>query len=336
MAFYFIGGEDHDFTVVGTCTVDTATTAARRTANARCSLKVAGTTGTDGWQTDLPSAVSSLWVTGRVYIAMTGNSGSLGYLISLFDGTTRRLVITNSGGSSLTTTWRISKFSAAGVLTTLATASTIVSKNVIQKLDLNVTYGTSGNVKLYLDGTLIIDYTGDITTDGATTLNKVQFGHFYASLTGETYWSEMIVASEDTRAMNVVTLPPSANGNTFNFDTGSYADVDEVTLSDADLITSGTSGQLAQFTIGSSGITGTPAVRAVCVSARAQKGASGPQNAKMNVRTAGADHLSSTIALPAAMNRIANIFANNPATSGPWAYTDITAAGFNVGVQSET
>lgn len=336
MTFYFVGGEDHDFTKVGAASVDTATAAARRTANARCSLKIPNATvGSAEWRASLSQTVSTLWVGARFYIEAMP-AGNLNNFFSLFDGTIRRLVITpsTSGTSGF---FRVSKINADGTSTVLITSSTAFPLASIQKLDVYVNYAVAGNIKMYLNGTLVMDYSGDLTTDGATTLSGMAFSHALgnSASTQATYWSEIIAADEDTRALNLVTLAPSANGNAYNWDTGSYANVDEIVVDDTDLITSATSGQLAQFAVNSSGITGTPAIRAVCVTARAQKGGTGPQNAKMNVRTGGADHLSTTVALPAAMNRIAHVFATNPGTSGPWAYTDLTAAGFNVGIQSE-
>ena len=336
--FYFIGGEDHDFTKLGAVAVDTATTAARRTANARCSLRASNTSGAIGseeWRCDLSQAVSALWLTARFYISALSSGTGTNYFICLFDGVNRRLFLTTSTGGA-GGFWRLSKRDTAGTVTVLATSSVGFVQTALQKLDMYVNYAVGGNVKVYLDGTLIIDYAGDVTTNGATTLSSLGLAHPIAVGTGTqfTYWSEIIAASEDTRAMGLVTLPPAANGNTFNW-TGSYADLDEITLNDADIATSASAGQLAQTTIASSGITGTPAIRAVCVSARAQKGGTGPQNAKMNVRTGGMDHLGSTLSLPVAMARAAYVFETNPGTSGPWAYTDITAVGFNIGIQSE-
>lgn len=337
MTFYFVGGEDHDFTKVGSAAVDTATTAARRTANSRCTLRADnGTVGSSEWRAALSSAVSSVWVGARFYISANSAGSNPNYFLSFFDGTNRRLILTVSTGGS-TGFLQLSKRNAAGTVTVLATSSNTLAVTSILKIDVSLTYAAAGAVKVYLGGTLIIDYSGDVTTDSATSVDSLAFGHPIggSASTQFTYWSEIIAASEDTRALNLVTLAPTANGNTFNWDTGSYASINETVIDDTSLITSATAGQLAQFAINSSGITGTPAIRALCVSARAQKGGTGPQNAKMSVRSGGADQLSSVVSLPAAMNRVAYIFATNPGTSGAWAYSDLTAAGFNIGIQSE-
>lgn len=336
MPFYFIGQEDHDFTKIGGCTVDTATTAARRSAYARCSLKVGlGAATTDGYQGALSTAVSLLHLTGRFYAANDTNNTACD-IVALNDGVTRRLALTLAAANGA---YRLVKIDAAGTRTTLATASVNLAYGSLQKLDVYVSYAVAGQVKVYLDGTLIIDYSGDVTTNSASTLSSFVLGQVGRTSAGGgaqyTAWSEVICGTDDTRSMSLCTLPPAANGNAFAW-TGSFSDLNEVTLNDATLSTSATSDQLLQTTVTSIGLAGTPAIRALCVSARASKGGTGPQNIQMNVRTGSNDYFSSTLALPAALDRVANIFATNPATSGPWAHTDLTAAGFNIGAKSIT
>jgi len=336
MTFYFVGGEDHDFTRIGACSVDTATTAARSTSNARCALLVERVASrTDGWVCRFDSSQSAFWFTAQMFIESGGStSASPPECVSFLDGAIRRIGLEISSS-----TFRLYKRNAAGTKTNLATSSVVITTGVRQKLDIQVSYGVTGFVNVYLNSSLILNYAGDLTTDGTTSLNGAVLGpsHFGigSGTQGNMYWSEVISASEDTRALSLVTLAPTDNGASFTWTTGNYAAIDEITTDDADTITSATPGQLAQFAVGTAGIIGTPAIRAVCISARAQKGGEGPQNAKLNVRVAGINHLSSTVALPAAMSRIAYTFPVNPGTAGPWAYSDLIAAGFNIGIQSE-
>jgi hypothetical protein len=337
--YYFVGGEDHDFLKIGNATIDTATTAARRTANSRCTLKSVSGSGTvagEGWQCAFSASASTFWLTGRFYLG-TLTTGNANHFLALLSGAVRRLVLTPSTNTT-SGFFRLNKINSAGTVTTLATSSTGFSANTIIKLDMFVNYAVAGQVQVYLDGVKIIDYSGDVTTDSATSLDGAVLGHpFYAgSSASQVYWSEIIATSDDTRALNLKTTAVTANGNTYTFDNGNYANVNETVTDDTGLISSGTAGQLAQFAVDASGITGTPAIRALCISARAQKGGTGPQNAKMSVRAGGIDQLSGVLALPAAMNRVSYIFTTNPNTSGPWAYSDLTAAGFNIGIRSET
>jgi hypothetical protein len=334
LTFYFVGGEDHDFSKIGSATVDTATTAARRSANARCALKV-GPLGaiTDGWQLAFDAARSSFWFTARAYQTSAATSGTaVPDFLSFLDGTVRRLGFDYAANSAVL---RLYKRTSTGTKTALATSSVSISPGTLQKIDVQVVYAVAGSVNLYMDGTLVLAYTGDTTTDSATSLSGAVLGINPAALsnTQTVSWSEIICGSEDTRSMNLVTLAPSANGNSFAW-TGSYANLNEVTLDDGTLCASATAGDLAQMAINSSGITGNPAVKAIAISARIQKGASGPQNLQMNVRTGGNDYFGPTQALPSAFGRVAYTFENNPASSGPWGYADLTNAGFNVGLKS--
>lgn len=331
MPYYFVGGEDHDFAKIGVTSVNTATTAARRTAYARCTLQVGGSSAaTDGFQAPFTTTATSFWITGRWYGFGSISGTNTFDFLALLDGATRRLMVHMDGASHL----RISKQNAVGTRTTLATSSLSLALTTQYKIDVQViSYGATATVNVYQDNVLWVTFTGDVTTDSSASLSGFVLGNTGTVGAAGTNWSEIIAGTADTRALSLCTLPPAANGNAFAW-TGSYAGLNEVTLDDATLSTSATANELLQTTITSSGITGTPAIRAVCVSARAQKGGSGPQNVQMNVRTGANDYFSGTLALPAALARVANIFETNPATSGAWAYTDLTAAGFNVGAKS--
>lgn len=172
-------------------------------------------------------------------------------------------------------------------MTTLATAGNTLSTDTLQKVDIYVNCAVAGQVQVYLDGTKIIDYSGDVTTNSATALASAVFGQDHANGSSfADYWSEIIVSTTDTRSLSLVTLLPAAAGNTFNW-TGATSDVNEVTLDDATLITSATAGEIAQTTVSTTGVGGTAGIVALVVNAGAQKGGTGPQNADLTVRTGG-------------------------------------------------
>ena len=330
MTIYFAGGEDSELTKVGVCSIDTATANTRNTTRTRCSLKVGPSAfATDGWTAVFSAPQSSFWATARVSVAAGGITGTY-EVFSFNDGANRRLILRTTGSPF---NWQLSKRTASGTYTNLATSSVVMSAGAFMKLDVQVTYGPSGSVNFYIDGTLVIAYSGDVTTDGATTLSSVVGGP--PSSVIASYWSEFIVSSTDTRSMSLATLPPAANGNTFNF-TGAVADINEVTLSDTTLASSATAGQIAETTVTSSSITGNPGIHAVIVSARAMKGGTGPTKADLLVRTGGTDYASADISLPTSLSAIRNVWDTNPATGTAWAYTDLTAAGFNIGIKSVT
>lgn len=336
MPFFFIGGEDHDFQKIGVATVDIATTAARRTSNARCSLRVGpGIAATDGWFAVFSTPLTSFWWTGRVYFsAITAFPATAYDLVAFYDGITRRL---NLGVDTVANTPHLVlyKQTASGTRTALATSSNQLVIATQYKIDIQViAYGASCTVNVYLDNVLWLTFSGNPITDSATSLSGFAVGGVANS--SSSYWSEIIVSSNETRMLSLVTLPALANGNTFNWTTGTTTDLSEVTLTDATLASSATAGQIAQSTITSTGVTGNPIIQAVAISARAQKGTTGPSKADLGVRTAATDYWSADIALPVTLDRINNIWETNPNTSAPWLYTDLTNAGFNIGMKSVT
>lgn len=336
MTILFAGGEDSDFSTLGGCSVDTTTTAARRVTNARCSLKVSSPGANDGWNAPFAQA-TSFWTTGRFF---ANDPGFFSYpvnsfLLLFYDAAgARRLGITVDIVNPFLI--QLVKIDTAGALTVLARASVKVTASLLTKVDLFVNYTGAGQANLYFDGTQILSYSGDLTTNSATGLASCTFGQATANGTSLSYsWSEMIVATVDTRALSLFTLAPAGTGNAFAW-TGSASDINEVTVSDATLATSSSANEILETTVAGGALSNTSGIVALCVSGRAQKGASGPANANLMVRTAGADHLSTNVALPSTLGRIAAVWDVNPATNRPWAATDITAAAFNIGIKSLT
>lgn len=152
------------------------------------------------------------------------------------------------------------------------------------------------------------------------------------------YWSEIIVTDVDTRSLSLITVAPLAAGAANTFSTpGAVGNINEVTINDTTLISSATANQIAEYTADTSLITsagGNPAVRAVSTYSRSQRGATGPQNMQHVVRVGGTDFTSATKSLITSFGQVSHVFELNPATSAAWAMSDITTAGFNIGVKS--
>ncbi len=112
----------------------------------------------------------------------------------------------------------IEKVNAAGTATQLGSNVSIfnVGQSVPDKIDIFINYNTSGQFTIYLNGTQIFSFSGDVTTDGQTTLGLFDLGETGCSNTVTiclSAWSEVIIATRDTRNMSLVTLPPGAPGN---------------------------------------------------------------------------------------------------------------------------
>jgi hypothetical protein len=137
----------------------------------------------------------------------------------------------------------------------------------LHKLDMQlINYGATATVNVYVDGVLVITYTGDVTVSGVTALDSVFLG--VCSLNGADI-SEIIVADEDTRNLSLVTMAPNGAGDTQDW-TGAYTDIDEITLDDADLIYTDVAAKDQQCNLINIP-SGSFACKAVKISARATK-----------------------------------------------------------------
>ena len=310
MAYYFIGGEDFDFSPLGTPSVVTASTVFRA-GYARCAL-FAGTTG--GWRVPNSYALSvrgTSWLTAELVL----EAGSPVPLV-IFNGPgdVNALALYTDGSI-----WNIITD------TSLATATSPIPLNVITKMDIEVVFSVTGSINVYFNGTLITTYSGDVTAGQAS------FNGF--DLTGSGYWSEVIWGSADTRALSLVTLSPVANGLTDTWDVGEPYYVNQITINDAFSDQSGTPGQIELYTANYLPL-GNFGIDAVSLTARGVTGSGAPQNLQLTVNVGGTNYNSSDFTQGPVWQRSANEWALNPNTSAAWTIADINSAGFNIGMTS--
>ena len=143
----------------------------------------------------------------------------------------------------------------------------------------------------------------------------------------------MIISDSDTRGLSLGTLTPAANGNTDNWDVGGVTNINEIVLNDSTGNSSGTAGQIQQYTTGSLP-SGTFGVVAVALSGRMMSGSSGgPTKVDFGVRTASVDHWSADVTLPLSLATVQHIFMTDPGTSAPFDPA-VLGIGFNVGLRS--
>lgn len=337
MAVIAVVGEKSDIEQVGNPNMLTSTAGTYRRTVSRfvMGLYQANSLSENRWQTAFSSAYTSLWYTFRCY--HSGATGTFGYmLVGLGKGAYKRIGIGHSGTSNKLCIIR----TGSGGDTNLATESGTFIINTLYKYDVQITsFGASGTVNVYRangDGTsssLIMTYTGDLTTDSVTDLDYAAF-QGTSNGTGIPYISEVIFATTDTRGMGLVTMEPTANGNTYAW-SGSYADVDEVDLSDTDLIGSNTDAQVAQFAYNSSRIGSPSAIEAVVIAARGQAGG-GITQLTPNWRIASTDYYGTAISPGIGFKPVQAIYATNPNTAAAWTASDLTTAGVNYGFRANT
>lgn len=180
---------------------------------------------------------------------------------------------------------------------------------------------TTGAFAIYLSGSLRDSGTG-------STFSNICKSRMYAAYM-TTYWSQIRVADYSLIGTNLKTIVPDTASATNTAWTGTYIEVDEVAYSDADFIYSTSNGDVETYT--KSGLDlSAYIVQGMAVSARANCGATGPQNLQLALRTSATNYVSASILQGAGYAVSQNIWATNPNTSAAWASAAAQAAEFGV------
>lgn len=352
----YTGGEDVDFAcVTGASCSNSTTTSDFRTAWARVAY---GTSNgavadppTNRFQTPTFTANATLWIHfqncwGNAHCNATGALlASNAQLLRIMDSLGNPTLIVRGTGSG--TQVKISSRTSGGAFTDLVTCNGAkTAANTLDQWDLYVNYSSSGEVTLFVNSVQVCDYTGNVTNgDGATTLNQLEFS-FAGNLNWSAWISEIVVATTDTRAMSLLTMEGSTSGNATQWSNSSGSTpcsslLGQTAINDTNYVYTGSNTQIEQCAIKFGNGNAAPAagiynVLAVGMSARTLVGASGPQHFDFVTRTGGSDYLSSDFAPINSFSNFNNYLQTvNPATSNPWSVTDLTAAGFNIGLESK-
>lgn len=338
---YFAGGEDIDFTMFSGMLAN-ASGGRFRPAFARCSIGDGSGSVASLAQNCQAFTASNFWAQARFCNSFQAGQVANTALMTFADSSAvvrLRLVITSATVAGAAT-FKVTKISAALVETTLFTGTLTwvipATGNEATTVTFNINYAVAGSITMYYNGTNVGTFSGDVTTDSVTSLSFIQLRGTGGG--NNCFWSECIVGDFDPRSCSLQTFPPVANGNTHNFDTGTpaAANVNETLVSDATIDGSTTAGQIDEYTTAAVA-SGTFAVIAYGVSARALQAAGGPSKMDLAVRTAATDFFSSDITLSTVFNGYQNWFVNNPNTGVPWLQSQIgSTAGFNIGIKSVT
>jgi len=311
MGILWYGGEDIDFPFGEKPT--TFATIYNRSGYARCGIGCV----TSAWSNTFPGGgITSGWLHCQIYpsssfgpylvVGLVADNGWAGYWIG-----------------KGTNTYRLYKYTASGYVQVDEEAGTSVINANMQSLDMCLTnYGASGNIKVYFNGTEIIDYTADLTISGVTEFTRVGLAGSHVG--GRATLSEIIVANEDTRNMSLVTLAPNAAGDVNSW-TGAYTDIDETAWADTDLIYTDTDGN--QFMCNLSTLpTGTFTIRTVKMAVRASRtGSPTPTSLDVGVKSGGSVDVADNHALSLPWLTYERFMDLNPITSSAWSGAEITA-----------
>jgi hypothetical protein len=265
--------------------------------------------------------------------ALTGTANA--HIVRFLDGVNCRLVVRDTGTVS---TWAVYKRSAAAVYTQLGSNFINTGINITAPVafDIHVVYGTTGSVTIYIAGAQVFTFSGDTTTDGATTLSSVEIAGIAAS-SNNVIWSEVIVMDVDTRPMGLWLMNSVTAGNAQTF-TGTATNVNKAVISDATFISAASAGLIQEYRSGGIALpAGSFTVATVKINSRAQIGASGPQHLQYVTRVGTTDYPAGSWSpvVGSFGNDVQNYMVPiNPGTSVAWTTADLTATTFNYGVES--
>ena len=113
--------------------------------------------------------------------------------------------------------------------------------NTTHTFDIHFTLAATGIFKLYIDDSLVIDYSGDTTISGVSGVDRLRLYKSGFNTSAGGYFSEVIVDTVSTVGARLFTSYPNANGIYSEF-TNTYTAIDEITHDTTDFITTDTVG----------------------------------------------------------------------------------------------
>jgi len=322
MAILACYGEDIDFIAPASVSVGTSS-GAYRSAYARCSLSCFSGTRT------LPfagGAITSAWLSAYVsFNTGLSNRKWLG-LVSSASGNNSGIWI---GVGSSTSKLALFKFDGT-TLTTLASEAGN-SLGGLSKIDVQlVNYGSSSLVNVFVNGALVIAYSGSTAISGVSNLDCVGMAGDSTSNQG---MSEIIVADEDTRSFSLLTMAPTGAGTTDQW-TGAVTTINGTSFSDANPNFTNTTGQDQQANI-TDPPTGIFGVKAVKIAARAAPSVgSTPTKIKLGYNSGGTVAVGVAQTLTNSFATYEQLDATNPVTGTAWSFSDLAA--LQVDIKSST
>ncbi len=329
MTIHFGSSEDIDFLLTGVTAPDT--TAGKFDPNFsrgmfRCR---------DGPQGHLfailDSGLSTFYCTYRFSQAFPNNVDKDFIHVLITDGSTfvARIFVFNG-------VWRLDTRDGGGWVTRVSSLTSVPGNNVLTKITIKlVLHATTGEFTVWVGDTEVGSFIGDTIGDtGATTVDKIRFTSSDSDGANATFISEVVIADEQTINMRVATLVPEGDGNQVDWVNG-FAAVDELINSASDSIQSASANEVELMTLTDYAGSTDMVVRTVFVSAKAIRGASGPQNLQLAVREGATDGFSANKALTEVYTTFKNSFTVNPDT-GPAAWTLPELDTMEAGVKSIT
>ncbi len=248
------------------------------------------------------------------------------------------------GNGDATRSGSIYRASTTGLLsfilgTTIITSNGNLSSGKTYLIKIYVKIDNSnGRVIVNVNGSNVIDYTGNTKYSTETIINKVNFGYNMVGATngyGYSYYDNIIV---DTTAWPVGNpkiqgFVPTGVGTTNTFTYGTYTDVDEVPANEVSGLKTNTAGHIATFTH--------PALSGVVTSINAisvygvavVNGNPTPKNIQLGIHKGGSDYFADDKLVPFVTSQaLYRLMETDPSTGIAWTESGINTA--EIGVKS--
>lgn len=319
MTVLWAGGEDFDF--VTNQMPHNTTSAYRRGSYSRVALWNNLTENLVSVSKIFPGgAVTSCWLSYQYYGFSTRTGPHVG--LGKSSSNTKGIFVGPSAGD--VTKVCLYKFDGATATALETEAGATMPITEVLKIDMQVIdYGASATVNVYTGGTAdpVITYEGDPTQVGCTDLDCVMIRHNAGSAMAA---SEIIVATEDTRTFDLLTMDPNAAGDA-NTWTNTYTAIDEVAVSDADTIYTDVAEQefdcnLSDLPAGSFSVVGlVEAIRACKTDDASIDGLT------IGIRSSGETDVGSTETMTTAWQLFLRILQTNPVTDDIFTQAELDA-----------
>jgi hypothetical protein len=196
-------------------------------------------------------------------------------------------------------------------------------------------HATTGEVKVYKNKVLVGSFNGDTSTDN-NQIDRLLFKSTSPDW-NQAYYSQIIIADENTIGFKLASLTPNADDSTVNW-TGDYTDIDEFTLGGTDFITSDTLNAVALFNKANlNTLYNGWEVKGLTISTRYDISAGSTVNDLQHaVKTGGNTYTGASLGTvkDGTVHVKQTLFATNPDTSNPWTTTEINGSSIGCKVVS--
>lgn len=326
MTVFFAGGEMEAFIASSANVVETTAVGSFDPTYARASCRTGTSTSTEYLESPTYTSATTSWTHWESWQNVAITSGFT--YISWFNTAGTQVFRLQATASNVLQPqyWNGASFTNIGTTFT-ATPGTRTT------FDMKIICGASGSFEFFAGSVLVSSGSASMTS--VTDIARFRAHSINGSATVNHMVSQVVAADVSTVGWKYFLKPPTGNGANTAW-TGDFTAVDELVLSDADFVESTVANDVETFT-GAALTIGSGVVKAVTVSGRSLRTATGPQNLQFAIRRGGTNYFTSNVAgLGLGFSPFVSIWATDPSTGVTWTNANAAAAATEFGVKSIT